>query len=116
MNHKINVKSLEWWYWFSTLIAMIVGLSGYSAGFYVVIAISTVQFLYFMSVKGFSAFPTQVRLVYGIFIAVAYFDPTYILYYLLLVGTVMVTIFDSCFIARVLVLMPWNKEIKLSQK
>ncbi len=114
MNHKINFKSLEWWYWFSTLVVMIVGLSGFLGGFYAVIFISVIQFFHFMIVQGFSALPTQVRLVYGIFTGIAYFDPTLILYYLLLMGTVMVTVFDSCFIARVLILMPWNKQVKLS--
>lgn len=114
MKFKIDFKSLEWWYWFVTLVAMITGLSGIIEGYYVVILVSVIQFSHFMFSRGFTAFPTQVRFVYGLFTIVALFDPTTILYWALLIGTVMVTLFDTCFIARVLIHMPWNKNEKLS--
>jgi hypothetical protein len=113
MKLAIDLKSLKWWYWFVTLLAMIAGLSGVRAGFYAVIAVSVVQFVHFTFASGFTAFPTQVRLVYAIFVTLALFDPSGIFYWALLVGTVMVTLFDRCIIARVLVLMPWNKDVKL---
>jgi len=114
MKFKIDFKSLVWWYWFITLIAMITGLAGIIEGFYVVIFVSLIQFIHFMILRGFTAFPTQVRFVYGIFTIIALFDPTRIFYWALLVGTIMVTLFDRCVIARVLILMPWNKNVKLS--
>lgn len=114
MKFKINLQSIEWWYWFITLIAMIAGLLGSILGFYVVIIVSIVQFIHFAIKSGLTAFPTQVRFVYGLFSILALFDPTRIFYLLLLVGTVMVTFFDRCIIARGLILMPWNKGIKLS--
>lgn len=114
MKLTIELTSLEWWYWFITLIAMITGLFGIIEGFYLVIAISIIQFLHFMISKGFAAFPTQVRFVYGLFTIIALFDPTYIFYYALLIGTIMVTLFNTCFIARILIYMPWNKNEKLS--
>ncbi|MCK5385574.1 MAG: hypothetical protein KAJ39_00180 [Gammaproteobacteria bacterium] len=114
MKLKIEIKSLEWWFWFITLIAMITGLSGIKEGFYLVIIVSIIQFIYFTVLRGFSAFPTQVRFVYGIFTIIALFDPTTIFYWALLIGTIMVTLFDTCFIARILIMMPWNKNEKLS--
>lgn len=114
MKLAIDFKSLEWWFWGITLIAMIVGLSGVVQGFYAVIIVSIVQFIYFTSLRGFTAFPTQVRLVYGTFTIIALFDPTRIFYWALLVGTIMVTLFNKCIIARVLIMMPWNKNEKLS--
>ncbi len=114
MKLKLDFKSLEWWYWSVTLVAMVAGLAGVIQGFYLVIIVSVFQFAHFTISRGFSAFPTQVRFVYGIFVIVAFFDPTRIFYWLLLVGTVMVTLFNTCFIARVLILMPWNKGVKLS--
>ena len=114
MKVKIDVKSLAWWYWFITLIAMVIGLTGIVEGFYVVILVSVIQFIHYMVSRGFTAFPTQVRFVYGIFVIIALFDPTRIFYWVLLIGTVMVTLFDRCIIARVLILMPWNENVKLS--
>lgn len=114
MKLKIVMTSLEWWFWFVTLVAMITGLYGIVEGFYLVITVSVIQFIYFTIKRGFSSFPTQVRFVYGIFTIIALFDPTMIFYWALLVGTIMVTLFDTCFIARILILMPWNKNEKLS--
>ena len=114
MKLKIEIKSLEWWFWFITLIAMITGLSGIKEGYYLVIIVSIIQFIYFTTLRGFSAFPTQVRFVYGIFTIIALYDPTNLFYWALLIGTIMVTLFDTCFIARILIMMPWNKNEKLS--
>ena len=114
MKLAVDFKSLEWWFWLVTLIAMITGLAGSIEGFYIVIVVSVVQFIYFASSKGMIAFPTQVRLVYGIFTIIALFDPTRIFYWALLVGTIMVTLFNRCIIARVLIMMPWNKNEKLT--
>ena len=114
MKLVVDVKSLEWWYWFVTFIAMIFGLSGIIEGFYVVIAVSIIQFVHFAVSRSFTAFPTQVRFVYGVLTIMALFDPTRIFYWALLLGTFMVTFFDRCIIARVLILMPWNKDVKLS--
>jgi hypothetical protein len=114
MKLAIDLKSLKWWYWFVTLLAMIAGLSGVQEGFYAVIAVSLVQCVHFTMTHGLTAFPTQVRWVYTLFVTLALFDPSRIFYWALLVGTVMVTLFDRCIIARVLVLMPWNKDVKLS--
>ncbi len=114
MELKIELKSLEWWFWFITLIALVVGLAGKNEGFYLVIIISIIQFFYFTAKRGFPAFPTQVRFVYGIFTIIALFDPTRLFYWALLIGTVMVTLFNTCFIARILIYMPWNKNERLS--
>lgn len=114
MKFKIDLQSLEWWFWAVTLIAMISGLAGVPEGFIVVVLVSAIQVVYFWALRGFMAFPTQVRTVYGAFTVIAFFDPTRILYAVLLVGTFMVTFFDRCIIARVLIHMPWNKDVKLS--
>lgn len=114
MKLKIDVGSLHWWFWAVTLLAMVAGLAGRIEGFYSVILVSVVQTLYFTAKRGFTAFPTQVRSSYCALTIIALFDPTRIFYWMLLVGTVMVTLFDRCIIARVLVLMPWNKDVKLT--
>ena len=125
MKFAINLKSREWWYWALTLICMITGLAANymegeqmahlsAYGFYGVIAISVVQTIEFIFTKGAAAFPSQVREVYTAFVIIALFDPTRIFYWVLLVGTIMVTFFVRCIIARVLVMMPWNKDVKLT--
>jgi len=114
MKLEIDFKTYDWWYWFITLIALILGLTGIAEGFYVAILVSVIQSIHFTISRGFAAIPTQVRFVYGIFVIIALFDPTHIFYWVLLFGTAMVVLFNRCAIARVLILMPWNKNVKLS--
>jgi len=114
MKLQINFKALEWWYWFVTLIAMIIGLLGMVQGFYGVIVVGVIQTVHFSVSRGLTAFPTQVRFVYTLCTIIALFDPTRIFYWALLIGTVMVVLFDRCMIARVLILMPWNRNETLS--
>lgn len=109
MKLKIDFKSFEWWYWLVTLIAIIIGLSGWIEGFYSTILISIIQIVHFTVLDGLAALTTQVRIVYGIFTIAALFDPTQIIYWILLFGTIMVILFDKCMIATVLGSMPWNK-------
>jgi hypothetical protein len=76
-------------------------------------AISFIQILYFTQKEGgLVTFQTQVRIVYfaftllGLWAAVRF--PFYIV---LLIGTVMVTFTGRCFIALVLKVFPWNKNL-----
>ncbi|MDH5786504.1 MAG: hypothetical protein OEZ16_12975 [Chromatiales bacterium] len=125
MKLAINLRSREWWYWALTLICMIVGLAANyvdsmemiqlsALGFYGVIIISIIQSIDYIFSKGAFAFPSQVREVYTLFAIIALFDPTRIFYWMLLVGTVMVTFFGRCIIARVLAMMPWNRGVTLT--
>jgi hypothetical protein len=75
MKLKIEVTSIEWWYWCITLIAIITGLSGIVEGFYVVIAVSVVQYIHFTIKNGATAFPTQLRLAYGLFMIMRCLTP-----------------------------------------
>ena len=108
MKFKIAPATIGWWYWMLTLLAMIAGLAGRIEGFYAVVAISAVQFAHFLFKDGFAALTTQIRLVYGAFTVLALLDPSRLLFGLMLIGTIMVTFFDRCIIAKVLLLMPWN--------
>jgi len=53
---------------------MIFGLMGMIEGFYAVISISLVQYIYFAAKSGLVAFSTQVRVVYLLFVVIALFD------------------------------------------
>ena len=125
MKLAINPRSREWWYWALTLVCMITGLAANympgdqmaqlsAYGFYGVIIISMIQTNEYILLKGVFSFPSQVREVYTAFVVIALFDPTRIFYWMLLVGTIMVTLVGRCIIARVLVMMPWNSEVKLT--
>ncbi len=125
MKLAINLQSREWWYWALTLACMVTGLAGNymqgeqmvqlsAYGFYGVIIISVIQTIEYIFLKGAFSFPSQVREVYTAFVMIALFDPSRIFYWMLLVGTLMVTFFGRCIIARVLVMMPWNNGVQLT--
>lgn len=111
MKFKIDVKSIEWWFWSVTLAFIIAALSGWAPGYLAVIVVSLVQSVYIAMRTGSAfSFPSQVRIVYfaytllGLWVA-----GRFISYALLALGTVMVVFFDRCGIALILKLMPWNK-------
>ena len=113
MELAINTREIEWWFWAVTLAFIIFALIGWIPSYYIVMAISGIQILYFTQKEGgLMAFPTQVRICYfaitlfGLWAAVRF--PLYIV---LLIGTIMVTFTGRCFIALVLKAMPWNKNL-----
>lgn len=113
MEVAIKTKEVEWWFWAVTLGFILVALAGWTPGYYLVMAISFIQIIYFTKKEGsWSAFPTQVRIVYfaftllGLWAAIRF--PMYIM---LLIGTVMVTFTGRCFIALILKALPWNKNL-----
>jgi hypothetical protein len=117
MKPKIDVGSLEWWFWTVTLALIIAALSGWTPGYDAVIVVSLAQTI-FIGVRTGSAasFPSQVRIVYFAYTLLGLWGAGRVFCYALLaVGTVMVVLFDRCGIALVLKLMPWNKSVENPQ-
>ena len=112
MKIKINAADFRWWFWAITLVFIIAALVGWTPGYYLVMAISAIQVVYFLSQeKSLIAFPVQTRVVYfGLTLFGLWPEVRFVFYALLLIGTIMVTFFDQCSIARVLRRMPWNRE------
>ena len=113
MQLTINVKDVEWWFWAITLAFIILALISWVPGYYIVMALSGIQILYFTKKESsLKAFPTQVRIAYfaitlfGLWVAIRF--PLYVL---ILIGTIMVTFTGRCAIALVLKIMPWNRNI-----
>ena len=68
MELAIKTKEIEWWFWTVTLPFIIFALIGWIPGYYIVMAISFIQILYFTQKEGgLLAFPTQVRIAYFAF-------------------------------------------------
>ena len=113
MELTINVKDVEWWFWAITLAFIILALISWVPGYYIVMALSGIQILYFTKKEGsLKAFPTQVRIAYfaitlfGLWVAIRF--PLYVL---ILIGTIMVTFTGRCAIALALKVLPWNRNV-----
>lgn len=110
MELKIDVVNIRWWFWAVTLVFVVAAVVGWIPGYYVVMAISAVQVLFFLvQEKSLAAFPTQIRVVYFAFTLFGFWPAIRLyIFILLLLGTIMVTFFGRCSIAFVLQYMPWN--------
>lgn len=111
MKLKIDVQSIEWWFWTVTLAFIIAALAGWMPGYAAVIIVSLVQTVFIVARTGSAAsFPSQVRIVYFAYTLLGLWETgRFYCYVPLALGTVMVVFFDRCGIALVLKLMPWNK-------
>jgi len=118
MELKTNTSDIRWWFWAVTLVFIVATVGGWPWAHFVVIAISALQVLFFLSQeKSLSAFPTQIRVVYFAFTLFGLWPPARLpIYVVLLLGTIMVTFFGRCAIALVLKQMPWNhaREVRLN--
>jgi hypothetical protein len=111
MKLQINPRDIRWWFWLVTLVFIIAALAGWNPGYYIVIAISAVQVVFFLiQEKSISSYPVQIRIVYFAFSLFGFWPGIrFFMYIILLLGTIMVTFFGRCVIALGLKYMPWNK-------
>jgi len=118
MKLQMQIESIEWWFWFLTLISIAFALSGVEAGYWITIGLSLFQVIYFaLKDKRILSFDTQVRMVYLLFTLAFFISIVRVFVYIALaVGTIMVVFFGRCSIAMVLRKMPWNQEKSIDQK
>jgi hypothetical protein len=111
MKLVMHPKDIRWWFWLVTLVFIIAALAGWTPGYYIVMAISFIQVVFFLvQEKSLAAFPVQIRIVYFLWTLLGLWPAGRLVFYiLLLLGTIMVTFFGRCAIAMALKYMPWNK-------
>ena len=112
MEIKMEFNKIDWWFWAITFVFIIFALLGWEPGYYLVMAISALQVIYFYKRhKSMMAFDTQVRIAYFAFALLGLVQAIRFPFYILLfLGTLMVVFFDRCGIALGLKYMPWNKQ------
>ena len=104
-----------WWYWFITDLLLISGFVFAEFFFYSAIVLCIVQSIHFFILeKEFSAFPVQVRLAYLLLLVLALWEPLRFLYVIQIIGTTAMVLVNYCFLARVMSLMPWNRNQQLN--
>ena len=110
-------KNTIWAYWFLTVIFLGLSLFIWPKAIYLAIAINFIHAIHFIIRKsGLTAFPMQVRLGYlGLLILglVTFFS--WLHWIQLIGGTIMLTT-GYCPMARMLSLLPWNRNKDMSWK
>lgn len=104
-----------WWAWSATAILLTIGLLGWPNAFAAALALTALQTLVMLvRERRPTAFPVQLRLAYLLLLGICYLPPLRWLYWLPALGTFALVIFGYCLMARLLSLLPWNRQEALS--
>ena len=108
-------KGKDWWYWLVTDCLLIGSLAGWFWGIYPVIALTVIQTVhYFIRDRYITAFPVQVRLGYLLLLVLGMYPPLGFIHWVQFAGTTAVVTVGYCPLARIIVLMPWNRSRPLT--
>ena len=118
-----RLKEMDWWYWLVTDCLLLAYLTGWLTGWslewdwglqlvMVWVLIHTTHYL--VREKHITAFPVQVRLAYLLLLILGAYPPLGFLHWLQFLGTTVSLTDDYCFLARVMALMPWNRQRPLT--
>lgn len=104
-------NNLIWWYWAATTILLTGVVAGNAQSLQAVIALNAVQVVHFIfREKSLIAFPVQVRITYFGLLFLAQAPFMFWIFWWQLIGTSAMVLFEYCFLARCLSLLPWNKK------
>ena len=111
----ILLDDWTWWAWTLTAILLTIGLLGQPVAFVVAMVVTVVQCIV-MAVREMNvlAFAVQLRIAYLLLLMICFVPPMRWLYWLPTVGTFALVIFGYCLMARMLSLLPWNRQEALS--
>jgi hypothetical protein len=112
----LSRKRIVWTYWFVTAILLTACFAGIWPGAVLaVVGLSAVQAVHFLHYeKRPMAFPVQLRIAYTLWTAAGLWSPLFFLHWIQFAGTWAVVTTGYCPLARMLVLLPWNRAEKLS--
>jgi hypothetical protein len=110
-----RMQQISWLYWAVTDALLIAAVLGWEDGFAVVIGLTAIQAVHFMlRERSASSFPVQVRVGYLALLLAGQWGPLYFIYFIQILGTTAMVLFDYCPLARFLSLMPWNRREPLT--
>jgi hypothetical protein len=102
-------------YWQITALPLAAHFAGIGAAWPLVLAVNAVQVVHaWVRLRRADALPVQVHLAYLGLLVAGTWPPLQLLHLLQFVGVNALLVADYCLLARVLVLMPWNRTAPLS--
>ncbi len=107
----LEINDKGWWYWLVTVCFLSAGVFGYSDAFLLAIGITLIQLVHYLLIeKSVVSFPVQVRIGYLLLLLVAWIEPLRWLFWVPMIGTWAQVLVGYCAMARIVSLMPWNRE------
>lgn len=111
----IEYRELSWWYWLVTVSLLTAGLAGFQSGFWLATGLTLVQLIHFTVVdRSIHSFPVQVRFWYLVYLLICIPEPLQVLYWLPTIGTWAQIFTGYCMMARLVSLLPWNRNEPIS--
>jgi hypothetical protein len=102
-------------YWQATALLLTAHFGGWPHGLAFALGLNVVQVVHFLAVRRtLRALDVQVRCLYLAVLILGLWPPLGALHVLQLAGLVALLVADYCLAARMLVLMPWNRNVPLS--
>lgn len=111
----MKIGSLSWWIWAILAGLMLWGLTGQMLAREAALALAVLQAIGYLLVhRSLNHFPTQLRSAYFLWMAVSLVPSLAIMYWILAAGTTARVLTGYCAMARLLLLLPWNRSVPLT--
>ncbi|MCU0963736.1 MAG: hypothetical protein MUF08_01445 [Burkholderiaceae bacterium] len=102
-------------YWQATALLLATHLSGWAPGLALAVALNAVQAAHFaLHRRSLQAFDVQVRIGYLALLLIGSVGPLWPIHVVQFVGVNAMLVADYCLLARLLVLLPWNRRTRFS--
>lgn len=112
-----DIKDYGWWYWLASTISLWLAMTVYPEALMWALSIGVIQLIHYRLKEGsLIRFSVQIRLGYLTYLLLALPDNLQWLLWLPTVGTLARVLFGYCLMARLLALLPINRQVPLSWK
>lgn len=111
-----DMERLATRYWAATVPLLGIGLATGHGGFIPAVLLTLAQMVHFgMRAGSMTAFPVQVRIAYLMLLLASQLPLMLWIAWAQLIGTTIRVLFNYCFLARTVSLLPWNRVMPLSR-
>ena len=113
----MKFASFAWWIWAILAGLMLWGLTGQMLAREAAMALAVLQAIgYLLVYRSVRHFPTQLRIAYALWMAAGSMPALSIMYWILAAGTTARVLTGYCAMARLLLLLPWNRSVPLTRR
>jgi hypothetical protein len=111
----LDYKDYGWWYWAASCTTLWLAVSGFTHAYEIALIIGAVQLGHFiLAERSVTAFPVQIRMGYLSVLLLAMPDGFDWVLWVPALGTLLRVVTGYCIMARMLMLMPFNRGHALS--
>jgi hypothetical protein len=110
-----DLRDIGWWYWLASSLSLWLALTINPAAFNVALLIGAFQLLhYIIAERSVTAFPVQIRIGYLCVLLTAVPEAYQWILWIPAIGTTLRVLTGYCIMARNLMLLPFNRQEKLT--